>query len=389
MSRLSRGRLIDMLYHLSEISIAVQKVGLRRRIRPESLYRTEADIEFEPGYNSTPQLLYYNSRSKVLEIMGGIKREAYHLHPFLSLAKLTWLIFESDEVPIHLLNVIDNCKTLGSGCQINIHKCIKFDGEVQGIPVTHIYCSNTEDYNGSRRGKRFDWVELNTEDSAADVQVYPTTFGQVCAIVEIKISGQESGNFLLVTARASCVTKRGTQLMNPFITLKYDSNSFNLDELDVINKPAYVIPASTLRSQALETDPNIRSRILFVSIPYAFYNRDDWEDLSRGLTWSETEVSQGERQRLIAYRCTREDRAHAMIECIRHLEMLQPVPKKNILKEYRQNFSVGLNIEDIMTIHNSSSSDEEEEDTDEEHDFNFQCDEGLDHSDVALMSRIE
>jgi hypothetical protein len=43
--------------------------------------------------------------------------------------------------------------------------------------------------------------------------------------------------------------------VNLFVTLKYDSNALNLDELDVvINKPAYVIPASTLRSQTDETE---------------------------------------------------------------------------------------------------------------------------------------
>jgi hypothetical protein len=245
----------------------------------------------------------------------------------------------------------------------------------------------SKEYNGSRRGNRFDWVELNTSDVTDDLPVYPTTFGQVYGIVVIKIVGQTSGTFLLVTARASCSPKRGTQHMNPFLTLKYDSNAFNLDELDVINKPAYVIPASSLRSQALETDPHMRRRILFVSIPYAFYNRDDWEDLSRGLTWSETEVSQGERQRLIAYRCTREDRARAMIECIRHLEMLLP----DELTHYRQSFSAGLNIEDIMTSHhrNHDSSSDEENAAEEEEEFNFQRDEGLDNSDVDIMSRIE
>jgi hypothetical protein len=40
-------------------------------------------------------------------------------------------------------------------------------------------------------------------------------------------------------------------------------------------------------------------------------------------------VSQGERQRLIAYRCTGADRARAMLECVRYLEKLMPVPKKD------------------------------------------------------------
>jgi hypothetical protein len=80
-------------------------------------------------------------------------------------------------------------------------------------------------------------------------------------------------------------------------------------------------------------------------------SQGDWEDLSRGLTWSETEVSQGERQRLIAYRCTGADRARAMLECVRYLEKLMPVPKKNSLAEYRERYSSGYNIESIMSSH--------------------------------------
>jgi hypothetical protein len=86
--------------------------------------------------------------------------------------------------------------------------------------------------------------------------VHPITFGQVvCAVVEIRVLGQHAGNHWLVTARVSKSVKRGNQLMNLFVTLKYDSNALNLDELDVVlSKPAYVISASTLRSQTDETE---------------------------------------------------------------------------------------------------------------------------------------
>jgi hypothetical protein len=48
-------------------------------------------------------------------------------------------------------------------------------------------------------------------------------------------------------------------------------------------------------------------------------------------------------------------------------------------------------IEDIMTSHhrNHDSSSDEENTAEEEEEINFQCDEGLDNSDVDLMSRIE
>jgi hypothetical protein len=330
--------------------------------------------------------MHFNHRSNCFDLIGQKRFVNLHMHPYLTLKKLTDLLFADHEMPDHLKEVMLGCKNISSGCSICLHKCIKFDGVVQGIPVTHIYCSTSEEQNGTRHGKRFDWVELNTPDEDDNTPVYPTTFGQVSAIVELKVRGQISGNYLLVTARASKIEKRGNQLMNPFVTLKYDSNAFNLDELDVINKPAYVIPASTLRSQAYETEEHLRRRMLFVAIPYAFFNRDDWEDLSRGLTWSETEVSQGERQRLIAYRCTGADRARAMLECVRYLEKLMPVPKKDSLAEYRERYSSGYNIESIMSSHRRE---ENITDMPEDEEFNFQCDEGMDSGDVDLMTRFE
>jgi hypothetical protein len=121
----------------------------------------------------------------------------------------------------------------------------------------------------------------------------------------------------------------------------------------------------------------------------------DWEDLSRGLTWSETEVSQGERQRLIAYRCTSSDRTRAMLECVRYLEKLLPVPKKDTLNQYSENYSSGHAIENIMNSHsqikNTGDKEEEEENSedDEEDEFNIHCDEGLESADVEVMTRIE
>jgi hypothetical protein len=71
--------------------------------------------------------------------------------------------------------------------------------------------------------------------------------------------------------------------------------------------------------------------------------------------------------------------------------MLLPVPKKDDLMHYRQSFSAGLNIENKMTSHhrNHDSSSDEENAAEEGEEFHFQCDEGLDNSDVDLMSRIE
>jgi hypothetical protein len=137
--------------------------------------------------------------------------------------------------------------------------------------------------------------------------------------------------------------------------------------------------SNTITCMVSETEDNLRRRMLFVAIPYAFFNRDDWEDLSRGLPWSETEVSQGERQR-----CTGADRVRAMLECVRYLEKLIPVPKKDSLARCER-YSSGYSIESIMTSHRR----EDIADMPEDKEFNFQCDEGMDSGDVDLMTRIE
>jgi hypothetical protein len=154
----SRGRLIDILFHLSNISIKTILPRLSGRVRSESLYTTEADIVFEPGYNSSPQYMHFNHRRNCFELVGQKRLVNLHMHPYLTLKKLTDLLFADHEMPDHLKEVMLGCKNISSGCSICLHKCIKFDGVVQGIPVTHIYCSTSEEQNGTRHGKRFDWV---------------------------------------------------------------------------------------------------------------------------------------------------------------------------------------------------------------------------------------
>jgi hypothetical protein len=192
MKRLNRGRLIDMLFRLSDISVDNPAVRNRRVIDANRCYQTDADIEFEPGYNSSPQHLHFNTHTKTFNILSRkIPLKNAHLHPFLSLSKLTSLL-QGEQCPYSWRNLLKLCIDNVPGYVLCLHKCIKFDGRVQGIPVTHIYCSTTEEYGGGNTGQRFDWVELNMEDfdpNSVDNPVYPTTFGQVCAIVELKYPG--------------------------------------------------------------------------------------------------------------------------------------------------------------------------------------------------------
>lgn len=219
---------------------------------------------------------------------------------------------------------------------ITLHKSLKFDGKVQGMDVTHLYCSRSEDSGRHTSNRdRFDWVELNMEDD-----LYP-----------------------------SITIKRGTQRLNPFPTLKYDSNNFNLDELDVINKPAFVIPSSTLRTQLVETNSSIRIRILFTAVPFAFIHRDDWDDLSRGITWSETQVSEGESLRLIPYRCTKLLRDRTMALCINALDMEVAVPHKNTLERIKNRFYSNPSIDNaIQPLQHGLGNIEEYDEVDEEND---------------------
>jgi hypothetical protein len=174
------------------------------------------------------------------------------------------------------------------------------------------------------------------------------------------------------------------------LTIKYDTNGFNLDELEVMKSPAYVIPISTLRSQLVETNLSTRLRILFTAIPYAFFHRDDWQDLSRGLTWSETEVFEGESKRLIGYLCDDDLRRVAMRKCTRYLVPDLPVPDKDDLQDYRERFILGHNLLDIFSNEeNYENPDHEDNDEDPEVDeFDFGVDEGLDVQDLTAIDML-
>jgi hypothetical protein len=207
----------------------------------------------------------------------------------------------------------------------------------------------------------------------------------------LTITDQTQGNYIFVTSRASKRAKTNHQLLNPFLTLKYDTDGFNLDELDVVNKPAYVIPISTLRTQLVETNPRTRKRILFTAIPYAFFHRDDWQDLSRGLTWSETEVLEGESKRLIGYRCDDDDRNTAMDRCTRFLIPDLAVPEKETLQWSLDRFLLGESVVDIFSEEDIEENRDDEDDNDldpERDEFDFAVDEGLDTNDITAIDAL-
>ena len=95
--------------------------------------------------------------------------------------------------------------------------------------------------------------------------------------------------------------KVGNRKLDPFPLLKYSTSPAFIDEIDVINKPAFVVPTSGLRSDSIESNRNLRRNIFFTALPYSFIDRNNWSDLNRGAAWADTEVSQGESMRLISY----------------------------------------------------------------------------------------
>lgn len=187
MKRLNRTRLIDILYRLSDIKISVIRDRKMQSLR--HVYTTEANIVFERGTNCSPQPLVYDERRSCYRTLTSMKPNELHLHPFCSLEQITAMLDHDDTCPEVWNSVIDRCKVIGSGYSLALIKCIKFDGVVQGIPVTHLYCSNTEDYGGNKCGSRFDWIELNTNDT---LNVYPKLFGQICAILELRTPGMSN-----------------------------------------------------------------------------------------------------------------------------------------------------------------------------------------------------
>lgn len=69
-----------------------------------------------------------------------------------------------------------------------------------------------------------------------------------------------------------------------------------------------------------------------------------------------------------------------MIEYIRHLEMLHPGPEQDVLTQCR------LTRNNNKSTYIDHSFDEVDTAEEQEEEFNFQCDKGLDDSDAVLMN---
>jgi hypothetical protein len=417
--RLDRVRLVTLLYRLSEMNISTGYITRSPLSNPLKQYNTREDIIFEPSLNSSPQNIYYDTTTSTLKfIQSTLPVTKRNVHPFLTLPKLTALL-RSDMVQEEYVDIIQEFFNRTAGYGIVLHKSIKFDGVVQGMAVTYIYASQVE--GGRKDESRFDWVEFISEDN----DLYPSTFGQVCAILELQSPNQRCGQFMIVTARASRIEKRGLQGLNPFMTIQYDSNAFNLDPLDDINRPAYVLPLSTLRSHALLVDERLRRDVMFTAIPYAFFNRDDWDNLSVGLTWTETEVAKGETKRLVPYQCSESRRSKVIKLCSRSMLQDPPDPEGDTLISYfRKQYLHNNNIfEDIISGRvivlpapvvdrdqeeedeqedeqeeqkdddddggGSSDDDDDEDEEAEEGRFNNRIDEGVDVAELERLERLK
>jgi hypothetical protein len=66
--------------------------------------------------------------------------------------------------------------------------------------------------------------------------------------------------------------------------------------------------------------------------------------------------------------------------------MTLPVPKKDELGEHRRRFSHGLNVQDIMSFHRIQNEPVIEGNGQDE-EFNFECEEGLERTEVELIER--
>ena len=125
-------------------------------------------------------------------------------------------------------------------------------------------------------------------------------YAQIAAIILV-IDPDGKPKFYICNFRASLVTKVALLKLDPFPILKYCNSPACIDEIDVVNKPAFVVPSSGLRTDSIESNVNLRKRIYFTALPYSFIDRSDWDDLNRGAAWADTEVAKGESLRLISY----------------------------------------------------------------------------------------
>lgn len=136
------------------------------------------------------------------------------------------------------------------------------------------------------------------------------------------------------------------------------------------------------------TNEAIRRNILFTAIPYAFFHRDDWDDLSRGLTWSELEVAGGESKRLVPYLCSAAKRKEVLVTCHKGINLPKAAPGYHFMKlhrdrderdaTYMENLVLGMNASDEENYSGNSENDIEEDDLDQdEGEFNFEDEEGM------------
>ena len=138
------------------------------------------------------------------------------------------------------------------------------------------------------------------------------------------------------------MAKVGNRKLDPFPLLKYSTSPAFIDEIDVINKPAFVVPTSGLRSDSIESNRNLRRNIFFTALlPYSFIDRNNRSDLNRGAAWADTEVSQGESMRLISYVLPPENKREEII---------------NICKKF-----VNILSEDVIEFHSHARVGKEDE----------------------------
>jgi hypothetical protein len=93
---------------------------------------------------------------------------------------------------------------------------------------------------------------------------------------------------------------------------------------------------------------------------FALFHLDDLEDLSRGLTWSETEVSVGESKRLTTLKCTKRQRAEAMPLYVSSLVSTLPVPFKGKLEQFKDLFDGRASIYTAVDDDTSNNDDSNE-----------------------------
>jgi hypothetical protein len=118
----------------------------------------------------------------------------------------------------------------------------------------------------------------------------------------------------------------------------------------------------------------IRAQSQFSSIPYAFFNRDDWNDLDRGVTWSETEVSEGEDQRFIRYQVNgmEEERNAALDKIYQNVNLPKGLDHDKI-EELRDEFN--------MIGHDDHNDDDDDNSDSDDHDDDVDSDDDVDNDD--------